>query len=300
MNPILLAFGAVLDKTFYGFDMWVFHFFGSMQNTFLTYVAKFFTTFGDEGFIIPLAIFAVVLCLFKRTRKFGVSLLFAIAIGTIVTNVLVKPMVLRLRPYNTLQGSADYWKWYIGAGSLSESDYSFPSGHTTAAFELATAMFLCFKSDKKKIAWLLPVIAVCTMGSRVYLMVHYASDVIGGMIVGIVSGVVAYFLMKLAIYLITNVKIFMWIDKIDVEKLFKKGINNKIGATAIVVVVVGLFCVGFVPSLSEGGADVQRCAYKGSDYTCYNEAKVDDEKYPAIDGKNYCKIHWKQLSGVKE
>ena len=131
MYPILLAatIGDKIDSTFAAFDLWVFHFFGSMQCGFLTVVAKIFTSFGDEAFVIPMAVVGVVLCFFKKTRKYGFSLLFAIAIGTIVTNVLVKPMVLRVRPYNTLQSNAEYFAWYIGAGQLSESDYSFPSYH---------------------------------------------------------------------------------------------------------------------------------------------------------------------------
>ena len=201
MNPILLAaatLGDKIDSAFYAFDMWVFHLFGSMQCGFLTTISKIFTTFGDEAFVIPMAILGIVLCLFKKTRKYGFALIFAIAIGTIVTNVVVKPMALRIRPYNTLQGNAEYWAWYKGVGMLSESDYSFPSGHTTAAFEMATAMFLCFMSDKKKkIAWIFPVLAILTMCSRVYLMVHYASDVLCGLVVGICAGVIAFFLSKL-------------------------------------------------------------------------------------------------------
>ena len=188
-------------------------------------------------------------------------------------------MVLRIRPYNTLQHNADYWSWYIGAGALSESDYSFPSGHTTSAVEVATALFLCFKSDKKKIAWLFPCVALCTMGSRVYLMVHYATDVLGGLLVELVMKIKG-------------------LEKVDAAKLFKK-VPGKVGFACIGVAVLGIFLYAFIPSLSEGGADTQRCAYVG-DYKCYNAAKVDDEKYPPIDGKEYCKIHWKALSGVKE
>lgn len=297
MNPILLTLGESIDKTFYSFDMWVFHFFGSMQNTFLTYVAKFFTSFGDEAFVIPIAVLGVVLCLFKKSRKYGLSILFAIAVGTIITNVVAKPMVLRIRPYNTLQSNADYWAWYIGAGALSESDYSFPSGHTTAAFEVATALFLCFKKDKKKIAYLFPVIALCTMGSRIYLMVHYPTDVLGGLIVGVISGVCAYLLMKLAMIVFDKTKL----GNIDAGKLFDKLGDKKsaAGKAAIVVAVAAIFCVSFIPSLSEGGEDAIRCAYVG-EYDCYNEARVDEPDYPPIDGKNYCKIHWKQLNSVQE
>jgi len=297
MYPILLTLGENIDKVFSSFDLWVFHFFGSMQCTFLTYVAKFFTTFGDEGFIIPLVVVGAVLCLFKRTRKFGLSLIFAVVIGTLVTNIVVKPMALRVRPYNTLQGNADYWKWYIGAGALSESDYSFPSGHTTGAFEIATALFLCFKSEKKKIAYLFPVVALCTMGSRVYLMVHYATDVLAGLVVGIVAGVLGYLIAKFVVkFIFEKTKL----DNIDLGKLLKKitdKTNGKAAPVAIVLAVVCIFLYAFIPSLTEGGDKAIRCAYNG-EYDCYNEARVDDKDYPPIDGKNYCKIHWKQLNGV--
>lgn len=294
MNPILLTLGESIDKTFYGFDLAVFRFFGEMQNTFLTYVAKFFTTFGDEVFMIPIVVLGIVMCFFKRTRKYGFTIIFAVAVGTIVTNVIAKPVFLRIRPYNTLQGNADFWSWYQGVGMLSESDYSFPSGHTTGATEMALAMFLCFKSDKKKIAYIFPVIAICTAGSRVYLMVHYATDVIGGLIVGTVAAVAGYFLMKLVMLLFTKTGAD---DKIDAAKLFKKlgeDKRKKLGTAAIIIAVAGIFLYSFIPSLSEGGE--QTCAYEG-EYSCNNAARVDDEKYPPIDGKEYCKIHWKQLMG---
>lgn len=293
MSPILLTIGDTIDKVFSTFDLWVFHFFGSMQCSFLTVVAKFFTTFGDEAFIIPMVIVAIVMCFFKKTRKYGFSMLFAIIIGTLLTNVVAKPAVLRIRPYNTLQENADYWAWYIGAGALSESDYSFPSGHTTGACEMAMALFLCFKSDKKKAAYVFPVLALCTMGSRVYLMVHYATDVLGGLIIGCVSGAIGYLLAKLVMK--------TPIDKIDAGKLFKKLTDKTKGKAApavITVAVLGIFLYAFIPSFSEGGETAVRCAYN-EEYNCYNEAKVDDEDYPPIDGENYCKIHWKQLSGVE-
>mgnify|MGYP002858691682 CR=1 FL=1 len=321
MNYFLLAAASVgdrMDPIFRSFDMWVYHIFGAMQNSFLTAVAKVFTALGDENFVIPVAVLGLVLCFFKRTRKYGFAIVFAIAAGTIVTNVVVKPMFLRIRPYNTLQTIPSLWGeysvWYKAAGSLSESDYSFPSGHTTAAFEMAIAMFLCFRSRAKelkaegvktamgKIAFVFPIIALCTMGSRIYLMVHYPTDVLAGLVVGTCAGVVGFLISKLLCKLFEKTPL----DKIDVERISKKGFNNKAVSVAICCVLIGFFCLSYIPAMSEGGDNAVRCEYTG-EYDCYNEARdEDDEKYPAFDADgdgdldHFCKIHWKQLHGDED
>ena len=287
--------GGMLDLSFNGFDMAVFRFFGSIQNDVLTVIAKIFTAMGETKYGIMLAILGLILILFKRTRKYGLGIVIAIIIGTLLTNIVIKPMVLRIRPYNTLQDITEYFGWYTNAGLLAESDYSFPSGHTTIAVEVAMVLCLLFRSDnKKKIAWIFPVAAFLTACSRVYLMVHYATDVLAGILIGVIAGLLGYFISMAITRKCSSA--FFW-HRLDLERLFTKKSHKLIskGTAAVCCIIAWLiiFAVSFI-SVMHAGGDSQRCAYDG-DYKCYNEAQTG-KKYPAIDGKYYCKIHWKELT----
>ncbi len=295
--PLTATIGDKLDTSFFGLDTAIFSFFGSLQNSVLTIAAKLFTSMGDENFIIPVAVIALILCLFKKTRKYGIAVISAVAIGTIITNLCLKPMVLRVRPYNTLQ-LTDFWaqykNWYAAVGSLSESDYSFPSGHTTSAFEVATALCLCLISDKKgKFAWIPPVLALGTACSRIYLMVHYPTDVIAGACAGIIAGICGFLISKLALMIFGKVKA---LDKICLEDL----LHLKIYKSFYIILAVVLICdLGFAFGKLMTESDEIKCAYN-VEYDCNNKARIGEEKYPPINGKNYCKIHWKELTAQAE
>lgn len=296
MNTFLAAagFGSWLDTTFANFDLQVFRFFGNLQNDFLTGLAKVFTALGDEVYVILLAIAAIILLFFKRSRKYGFALIFAVIIGTLLTNILIKPMVMRIRPYNTLQSIQDYFGWYVNAGMLAESDFSFPSGHTTAATYIAVVLCMCTASDKKKrISWLFPIVALLVGCSRVYLMVHYATDVIAGFIIGIIAGIAGYYLSRLVTGKINATNFG---QKADAGRLFRRK-GRRSPALAWAAVIVFAWCVVFLASflhMAREGGDSLRCSYNG-DYKCYNEA-ADSDKYPPVNGQYYCKIHWKELN----
>lgn len=294
MNLLLAgSIGEFLDKIFAGFDMAVFSFFGNIQSGFLTAIAKIFTAMGSTKYVALFGVLALVLCFFRRTRKVGLALVFAIMIGTLITNIVVKPAVLRVRPYNTLQQNAEYWQWYLGAGRLCESDYCFPSGHTTGAFEIATVMCLMYATTKKKkIAWIFPVIALLTAASRVYLMVHYVTDVLAGFIVGSFAGVMGFLISRAICKALKGRPID---KKVDLTRLFKKGYSRKAAELTLFIVWLLIFGFSYITSIGDGGPDTIRCAYS-REYDCQNEAQVNSKKYPAIDGKEYCKIHWKELS----
>ena len=217
------AFAVWLDTVFASFDFSVFEFFGSLQSEWLTPIVSAFTHLGDSEFIIPLAVVGVILCLFKKTRKVGMTLFLAIIIGTLITNVVMKPFVLRPRPFQTLVDNPEYWQWYTNAGAHPESLYrSFPSGHTTGAFEIGTALFLAVSN--KKIKWIFPVYSVLIGCSRLYLMVHYCTDVIGGMICGMTAGIIAYFIVKAVMNMLEKSEkdIIKKVNEFDLAAILKK------------------------------------------------------------------------------
>ncbi|MGI6072435.1 MAG: phosphatase PAP2 family protein [Lachnospiraceae bacterium] len=295
MTNILLGgatLGAWLDTFFAGFDYAVLQFFGGLHSDFLTLLAKIVTSLGSTIYIVLFAMMGLVMCFFRRTRKLGFGIIFAALIGLLVVNIFLKPFALRVRPYNTLQDDAAYWSWYVSAGMLSESDYCFPSGHTSSATEIAVVLFLCHITSKRKAArgWaiIFPIGAILVGASRIYLMIHYPSDVLGGFITGIFAGVLGYLLACLV------VKLFKRDSSAEAQNALKKPL--RIGAVIMIFLAwIIMFSVSFAMLQKTGGEDAVRCAYDG-DYNCQNEAKVDDEKYPAIDGKYYCKIHWRELN----
>ena len=189
--------GEVLDKLFYGFDSAVFSFFGSLQNSTLNILAHFITFFGSGTFFFILFYLLVFLSFIKRTRIYGLSMLSSMLIGWLITNVILKASIMRMRPYIGLEDTAlwnSYSYWYSFAGSPSEPSYSFPSGHTTFAFSVATGLSLAGKRNRQSWAYISIFFAVLVALSRIYLMIHYPSDVVAGVIVGVLSGFLGFLL----------------------------------------------------------------------------------------------------------
>lgn len=202
---------------FDSFDMSVFTFFGEqIQSAFMNVVAEFITFFGGSSFVIPMAVAGAIMIPFKKTRRFGMAVLFAVLVGTLLTNLVMKPLFARPRPYIYYADNPVFMAWHEFAGGHIESEKSFPSGHTTAAFELGVAIFLVMKN--KKIAWIFPVFSALVGLSRIYLMVHYVTDVIGGVFVGVFAGIMGYLIMKTILEKTKNTKF----AEFDLANKFKK------------------------------------------------------------------------------
>lgn len=188
-----------LDTAFYAFDNSIFSAMNALcvgAGAFFTPFFKVVSFFGEGG--IFLLILAFVLTLFKKTRQVGISMLFAIAIGAIFTNLIIKKTVARVRPYNADPTYRGYW---LAAGAEVVGEYSFPSGHATVVMTSMLAFFL--GTNKKKSFWVF-LFVILTCISRVYLCVHYATDVIAGVMIGAISGTLGYFLARLLFRALNN------------------------------------------------------------------------------------------------
>ena len=168
----------------------------------LTTIARAVTFIGEKG-IVFFAL-ALLLVMFRKTRRTGVCLFGAVCCGALIGNIILKDLVARPRPLTTEAYSA----WWSFVGSPAEDGFSFPSGHVTAAMAGVTA--LCLSCRRKTM--LLGYIYVLLMAfSRCYLMAHYPSDVMAAVLIGGISAVIAFFIAKW---------IFIMLEKHREKRLF--------------------------------------------------------------------------------
>lgn len=181
-----------LDKTFFGFDRAIFAFMHSLKNGaggFFNGFCKFVSFFGESGWAFIL--FAFIMLWFKKTRRHGLGMAIALVFGALITNIILKNAVDRVRPFNN---NPEFYDWWQAAGSNPEDSPSFPSGHTTAAFASMVALFI---SADKRYSWAGLLFAALMGFSRIYLIVHYPTDVLAGLIVGTCAGIGGALLTKL-------------------------------------------------------------------------------------------------------
>ncbi len=176
-----------------GFDMWFLRILhqlhGTAADAVLTPLSRLLALMGVHG-IFMLAV-GVILLFFRRTRKSGFAILLGVALSYIVTNIIIKPLVARPRPYADEAGIL--YQWWLQAGSFLETDFSFPSGHANASMALASGFFFSGSAKRRWPIFIFPLL----MGlSRCYIVVHYPTDVLAGLAIGLLGGLVAAYLLK--------------------------------------------------------------------------------------------------------
>lgn len=166
----------------------------TMQSGFMDTIMPIITIFGDAG--IFWMICAALLAFFPKTRRIGFGMAFAMALGLLICNIILKPLVARPRPYDfQILELKKVWTDFLLAGKLligEQSDFSFPSGHTIASFEACTVLML----GDKRMGIPATILAILIAFSRLYLYVHYPTDVIVSVFLGILFGFIGYAIAK--------------------------------------------------------------------------------------------------------
>ena len=151
----------------------------NLRVGFLNPIMQGITHLGDGG--VFWIILSVLLLLFKKTRKVGLCCALGLIFDLLVINIAVKPLVARIRPYEIIKE--------ITILTHQPGDHSFPSGHSAGSFACAWAFFRAYKKK-----WGVPalVLAALVSLSRLYVGVHYPTDVLGGIVIGCVLGELGY------------------------------------------------------------------------------------------------------------
>lgn len=163
-------------------ELKILHLIQNIHTPILDKIMIVVSSLGNAG-IIWIVLIIVLLC-FPKYRKCGITMMIALLIDVLACNVVLKNLVARSRPC-----------WIDPTITLLVSnpkDFSFPSGHTAAA--IASVVPLLHWHKREGAAAL--VLALLIAFSRMYLFVHYPTDILGGVAVGAAAGTIAIYIMK--------------------------------------------------------------------------------------------------------
>lgn len=147
-------------------DFYILDLIQNLRCPFLDFLIPRVTALGNGGMIWILT--SLIMCINKKYRKTGITVLAALLAGFIICNIIIKPLAARPRPC-----------WIDTSVPILinvPSDYSFPSGHTLSSF--IAAFVLLFSGNR--FGYAAVVLAALIAFSRLYLYVHFPSDVLGG------------------------------------------------------------------------------------------------------------------------
>lgn len=153
-----------------------------LHGPFLDTVMPYITALGDSGFIW--AVICFVLLARKKTRRAGIFCGLSLLIAYVSGEVVLKNLIQRPRPFTLLPG--------VSLLIPPPGSSSFPSGHTGSSFACAAAIFLLNKK------WGVPALALAALiaFSRLYLSVHYPTDLLAGALLGVGSALLARWLCR--------------------------------------------------------------------------------------------------------
>ncbi len=188
---------------FINIDTTIYQFIESFTTPALTGVMKVITHLGDTPGIIWFVL-GIILLIPRKTRKLGMLMFAGLAFSSLINNLMLKELLARPRPYDFAEQFPEFWAKvgyeYPGCLIKESTSPSFPSGHTSTSIGAAFALLLGCR--KKYLAIGIPafVVSLAIGFSRAYVHVHYPTDVIGGVIVGLVAAVAIYFVFEFLVF----------------------------------------------------------------------------------------------------
>ncbi len=157
------------------FDTTILNFiYENCRNGFLDVLMPVITRLGSEGAIW--IVLAIALFINRKYRKVGFAILCSLALELLLCNIILKPLVARIRPCDVNMA--------VQLLINRPTDFSFPSGHTAASFATVSALYF----SRQRLWKPALALAVLISFSRLYLYVHYPTDVLAGIMLGIIVG----------------------------------------------------------------------------------------------------------------
>ncbi len=202
-----------LFDPFLHFDLSVFQWVQTIHGGFLDKLMVVITTLGENG-IIFIAIALALLCT-KKYRKAGVAIIAALLVMEVGNNLILKTIFARPRPFNLDPTVYSWWHEVYKFPDLVSrpTSYSFPSGHTSSAFAAGIALLWY----DRKFGIPLTIFAAVMGFSRIYVEVHYCTDVLIGALVGVVYALIGVLIVN-KLYPIVMPKIEKKIDEIKEKR----------------------------------------------------------------------------------
>ena len=176
---------AIIEQSrvfYFDWELDLLHWFQSIHNTALDWLVPKITMLGNAGWFW--IVVTLLLLILPYNRKIGVQAAISLIITVIICNIILKPSIMRCRPC-----------WLEPDVQLLVKvphDFSFPSGHSNASFAVATAIF----SRNKKLGIPALILAAAIAISRLYVFVHWPTDVLVGTLIGICGGIISYFIVE--------------------------------------------------------------------------------------------------------
>jgi undecaprenyl-diphosphatase len=164
----------------------------NIHNPFLDFIMPIISLISDGGIIWM--VFGAALCIPRRYRKYGIMVFFAIGLSYVVGSMILKPLVARPRPCDLFPN--------VPLLTDKPDGFSFPSGHTIAAFAGATVIWMA--NWRFGIPAL--VLAALVGFSRIYLFAHFLTDTLAGAVLGILCAIAMALLFRLALFLFRRIR----------------------------------------------------------------------------------------------